>query len=587
MVVGTKQAELRIGAVDQEKYAEAMECSGTSGQSWYSEGCVGAVSFLCCYGSSAISFDGNYRRARVVGLALEEGDVVNASLDSEGLYFVINSAEGTPKYAGCPSEDAVEGRSLAVQFHCTGDTVTLEVDWTAYNHGVTVAAGVATATIPTVHGQPEKPTIVRGTGLFARVLRKAAEMRFGVVDLDQYQGVGEGQSWYSNACTNIATYLCCYTRGCILFNGRERLRTMDLVVGEGDVVGVTCDCGQVHFTVNDEVVASTAIAAKGIYTAVQFHTTEDAVEFIAEKDAKDDATAVVDVPMAIDAQLPAGVQDLLPADGFLLRRVNRDDLQFDFLAKAFTVRKPGELHKGRDVHDSFPTYDGLAVAAAWQVLSWRNCAYTLTRQLLKRRLNARSDLDVQPVVSALDVFESADLVVDTAMNEKFLLHGTKPETVLPILANGLNERFCGGMFGNGTYLAEEVEKIDQYVSIDADFASSGPLADLHERLYGNGSNHPGKCFYAFVCRALLGCCVHTQNGATSLAGGDVFVDGSDAGRELSVIAGTSPPVHYHTLVAELGAKIFRFREFVVFHSDRILPEFLVAFHRTNGGSVVP
>ena len=27
--------------------------------------------------------------------------------------------------------------------------------------------------------------------------------------------------------------------------------------------------------------------------------------------------------------------------------------------------------------------------------------------------------------------------------------------VLPILSGGLNERFSGGLFGNGTYLAEE------------------------------------------------------------------------------------------------------------------------------------
>ena len=85
-----------------------------------------------------------------------------------------------------------------------------------------------------------------------------------------------------------------------------------------------------------------------------------------------------------------------------------------------------------------------------------------------------------------DCRHDTDLILDAEINEKLLLHGTKPETVLPILANGLNERFCGGLFGHGTYLAEEVEKIDQYVHIDTDFdAGSGPRAELHARLYGS------------------------------------------------------------------------------------------------------
>ncbi len=34
-------------------------------------------------------------------------------------------------------------------------------------------------------------------------------------------------------------------------------------------------------------------------------------------------------------------------------------------------------------------------------------------------------------------------------------------------------------------------------------------------------------------------------------------------------------------VAEVGARVKRFREFVVFHSDRVLPLYLVAYQRTN------
>ena len=43
------------------------------------------------------------------------------------------------------------------------------------------------------------------------------------------------------------------------------------------------------------------------------------------------------------------------------------------------------------------------------------------------------------------------------LNEVILLHGTKPETLMPILAQGLNERFCGGLFGAGS-MAERTLK---------------------------------------------------------------------------------------------------------------------------------
>lgn len=39
---------------------------------------------------------------------------------------------------------------------------------------------------------------------------------------------------------------------------------------------------------------------------------------------------------------------------------------------------------------------------------------------------------------------------------RYLTHGTSPESLLSILQGGLNERFSGGLFGQGTYLAEEL-----------------------------------------------------------------------------------------------------------------------------------
>jgi hypothetical protein len=42
-------------------------------------------------------------------------------------------------------------------------------------------------------------------------------------------------------------------------------------------------------------------------------------------------------------------------------------------------------------------------------------------------------------------------------------------------------------------------------------------------------------------------------------------------KELNAIPETSPPLHYNSLMVELGEQIYRYREFVVFHGDQVYP----------------
>ena len=53
-------------------------------------------------------------------------------------------------------------------------------------------------------------------------------------------------------------------------------------------------------------------------------------------------------------------------------------------------------------------------------------------------------------------------------------------------------------------------------------------------------------------------------------------------RELAAVPGVSPPVHHHSLLAEMGGAIGRYREFIVFHSEYIYPEYLLAYQRFSG-----
>jgi hypothetical protein len=50
---------------------------------------------------------------------------------------------------------------------------------------------------------------------------------------------------------------------------------------------------------------------------------------------------------------------------------------------------------------------------------------------------------------------------------------------------------------------------------------------------------------------------------------------------LKAVPGCEPPLHYHSLLAELGGSIHRYREFVVFHGDHVYPEYVVAYRRAK------
>merc|ERR1712019_271100 len=163
--------------------------------------------------------------------------------------------------------------------------------------------------------------------------------------------------------------------------------------------------------------------------------------------------------------------------------------------------------------------------------------------------------------------------LDHGVNELYLSHGTKPDVVLSVISSGLNERYSGGLFGQGTYFAEDLGKNDQYVTADSKY---GEHRDLHKELYGD-VRHPGNVFYVFLCRVTLGHFCTTKDGATVQGSGANLW--SSAQRELSCIPGTTPPEPFHGLLAEVGGRIQRYREFITFHGDRIYPEYLIAYQR--------
>lgn len=241
---------------------------------------------------------------------------------------------------------------------------------------------------------------------------------------------------------------------------------------------------------------------------------------------------------------------------------------------------PRHLGKGRDVKEK-DVYSKLVLARGWRIENprlWQR--YSVERQGVQEELE-QHQLRLPNMQWRQSFFEASTELPENLVhkvNEVRLWHGTKPDTVLALLRNGLNERFSGGCFGHGSYLAEDAGKNDQYVVKDPALGSP-KLGELHRLLYKD-VDHPGNVFYLLLCRTVLGVCVRTQSGdglATSMDDSSSQVFATSERRELALIPGST--CHYHGLLVELGDAVKRFREILQFHDSRIYPEYLVAYHR--------
>lgn len=238
---------------------------------------------------------------------------------------------------------------------------------------------------------------------------------------------------------------------------------------------------------------------------------------------------------------------------------------------------PGHSLGGRDQRLA-GSHSSFKLGQAWRIENHSLFAKYAAERLRLRGVIAASKARVrqipkarvrEPFWKALGHFTKG---LDGDVNELYLTHGTKPDVILSVISSGLNERYSGGIFGHGTYFAEDLGKNDQYVTEDTKF---GDHAELHRELYRH-VRHPGKVFYVFLCRLAFGHFCTTQDARTDQAGQSIW---SSAQRELAYIPNVSPPEPFHGLLGETGAAIQRYREFITFHGDRIYPEYLLAYHR--------
>lgn len=175
--------------------------------------------------------------------------------------------------------------------------------------------------------------------------------------------------------------------------------------------------------------------------------------------------------------------------------------------------------------------------------------------------------------------------VDGGANEVLLLSGTQPTFLFDILEQGLNEKLANmrGLFGPATYLAEDATKSNQYATADCGCPST-ELHPLHARLFHGQVRHSGTgreggsgdLFYCMVVRSTLGWYQRTRDGSTNLDQRcNVFAN--DDKRELNKIPGTA--TRYHSLFCELGGKLARHREFMIYNANQMYIEYVIAYRR--------
>ena len=206
---------------------------------------------------------------------------------------------------------------------------------------------------------------------------------------------------------------------------------------------------------------------------------------------------------------PSKATTAFEEDGFRLIALSRshDSRVWQALQSMLETPRPDWLGVGRDVRQP-GSYDNFRLACAWRLehpALWER--YQGGMQQVVRDVQILRRQGIRPPRSAPVRTEAAARSLPGSLNadanEAMLLHGTKPEVLLNIISTGMNERFSGGLFGHGTYLAEDVGKNDQYVTRDErmNADASTPVGALHKRLYKHrNAQHPGKVFYLLVCR---------------------------------------------------------------------------------------
>lgn len=270
----------------------------------------------------------------------------------------------------------------------------------------------------------------------------------------------------------------------------------------------------------------------------------------------------------------------------------------DLLQQALACQNPDQwLGLGADVREHGKYYNHIELQEAWRVqqlpLWYKYCMETskMHDDLSERRCRP-TPIQIRPAFGC-PVSKLPGPKLRDDINETFLLHGTdKPATVNSLLRDGFNERFNGrANFGYGSYLAEDAGKCDQYVAKDEQYDAAEPL---HKLLFAaeNKPQHPGNIYWMLLTRAAIGhAAVSVDAEVDNASGGVVWAHARERAkrRELAFVPNVIPELRFHSLVVETSdlalfeqyrhRRVYRYREFIFTHGERLYPEYLLAVRR--------
>jgi hypothetical protein len=197
-------------------------------------------------------------------------------------------------------------------------------------------------------------------------------------------------------------------------------------------------------------------------------------------------------------------------------------------------RRDGKVPRG---------YTVLGVKRVENSKIWRK--YALKKMLVKADISS-ADIDRHTVKT--DLGERIDFMGDDALdascNEWFLWHGTSAEGALRICDTDFQQRLAGSatgtLYGPGTYFAESITKADEY--------AKGDEHDVHTVLLN---------------RVVGGRVRYTDETSPDAVGLTEDVLHGD----------------YHCVLGDREKCRGTYREFVVFASDQVYPEFIVTYKR--------
>eukprot|EP00928_Gymnodinium_smaydae_P011878 TRINITY_DN14347_c0_g1_i1.p1 TRINITY_DN14347_c0_g1~~TRINITY_DN14347_c0_g1_i1.p1 ORF type:complete len:485 (-),score=27.41 TRINITY_DN14347_c0_g1_i1:63-1493(-) len=264
------------------------------------------------------------------------------------------------------------------------------------------------------------------------------------------------------------------------------------------------------------------------------------------------------------------------------------------LLQALLTTQPDWLGRGRDVSADVSdakvgssssgmsgrcgaVYSKLVLVKAWHVkYEMGDHRYTLAKQEVQDQILQLPNDPPSISLKTAGVSTRLDLPLQTKINECIALHGTSCAALKSILSYGLKENFStGGAFGDGTYLAEDAGKCDQYCDVDEQRDEDNMV---HKVLYPAGTSHPGDVSYILVCNVVLGWPACTLDGMRTTEGGELWSNAATK-RELATIPHADLPIAHHGLIVEVGQAVKRYREILSFHSDRIAMRYLIAYRR--------